>query len=146
MLKSYSINCGNYRESVEQLRTVANAKENVAESMVLRKNATKIERFFNSTPTEKEINAFNIFGKRIDKKSVIVYFDTLDGSVEYEYMLIADDGTHYEKNELNLNNFPLLTEDEIYSKAEEVRLSRNEYSESGDYWESMEAEEDCGVW
>lgn len=146
MLKSYSINCGNYRESVEQLRTVANAKENVAESMVLRKNATKIERFFNSTPTEKEINAFNIFGKCIDKKSVIVYFDTLDGSVEYEYMLIADDGTHYEKNELNLNNFPLLTEDEIYSKAEEVRLSRNEYSESGDYWESMEAEEDCGVW
>jgi hypothetical protein len=114
--------------------------------MVLRKTATTIERFIESPASAREIAALKSIGQKLDSKSVIVYADTIEGTVEYEYMLIAECGTHYERNELNLNNFPLLTEDQIYSKAEEVRLSRNEYSESGDYWESVEAEEDCGVW
>lgn len=146
MLRSYTITADNCLSAVSQLRKIANSKDITAEAMVLRKTATTIERFIESPASAREIAALKSIGQKLDSKSVIVYADTIEGTVEYEYMLIAECGTHYERNELNLNNFPLLTEDQIYSNAEEVRLSRNEYSESGDYWESVEAEEDCGVW
>lgn len=128
MLRQYTINSDNYFDSVTQLRRIAYHKQDVYEAMVLRKTATMIEKFMESMPTSREKTAAKKLGHTLDTKSVVVYSDTEDGTVEYEYMLIADDGTHFERNELNLNNFPLLTENEISKRSKEVRLQRDEYS------------------
>jgi len=134
MLIQYTINNDNYVESVNQLRQMADSKTDIYEAMVLRKTATMIDKFMQTSPTSIEIKSAERLGHKLDTKSVVVYSDTIEGTVEYEYMLIADDGTHFERNELNFNSFPLLTEDEIYQRAEEVRSQRDEYSESSNSW------------
>lgn len=147
MLRSFEINADNYVESVRQMRAIADSTETSSEAMVIRKTATTIEKFMESSATEEELEALSYLNQELDSKRVLVYADTIEGAVEYEYMLTAKDGNNYERNELSSrSNFPLLTEDEIYTRAEEVRLKRDEYSESGDYWEDPEAEEDYDLW
>ena len=147
MLKSFEINADNYVESVRSLRAIAESSDSSSEAMVIRKTATTIERFLESPASEEELEALSYLNQELDSKRVLVYANTIEGAVEYEYMLTAKDGNNYERNELSSrSNFPLLTENEIYTRAEEVRFRRDEYSKSGDYWEDREAEEDLDLW
>jgi len=147
MLKSFEINADNYVESVRSLRAIAESSDSSSEAMVIRKTATTIERFLESPASEEELEALAYLNQELDSKRVLVYANTIEGAVEYEYMLTAKDGNNYERNELSSrSNFPLLTENEIYTRAEEVRFRRDEYSKSGDYWEDREAEEDLDLW
>ena len=147
MLRSTEITVDNYTEAVEAMRLTAKGLEDKYESMVIRKTASIIEKFIEQPAKEKELESLRFLNQELDTKKVIVYTDSNEGPPEYEYMLVTKNGECYERNELNArDSFPLLTEEEIYSRAEEVRSKRDEHTESGDYWESIKEEEDYDIW
>ena len=149
MLKCKRVTTDNYAEEVQHLRNVANAQPEYADMFACKKAATELEKFFKKPIEDYHNPLTERLGISFVDRALLVYTDKEQGDEWQEFMLITEDGTHYELQEVSGHKrtaFPLLTKEELKERCKEAREIYRESTESGDYWESIKEEEDYDLW
>jgi hypothetical protein len=131
-LKKYDITPENYLDECHHLRAVAAVQPTPKDGKELRKLATKIQRFFETPIEEHSTSASDRVGLTFVDRVIFNYYDRSKKSTSRlrewsEFMLIAEDGNHYEIGEISQHgrrDFPLLSEAEILREAKIVRSQR----------------------
>lgn len=132
----------NYLEYCKGLNLAAEALEEYSKRSQKRL-ATRIRKHVNCDPSTLGCKGLERIG--IEPVKAIVQIWNLDGEVSHEFVVVGSDDNCYELEEAR-NTELILSHEEIYSLAEEIRFKRDEYSSNSDYWEDQEAIEDLDLW
>ena len=154
MLRKYDTTIENYEDEVAHLQFVAKHQPTKGVGGRCLAEASKIREFFEKPLEDHETAGTKRLGLKFVDRVIFNWHDDSRSEVSRErrwteFMLIAEDGNHYEVDEISdsgRRSFPLWSAEEISERAYNTRGMFDEPTSECCEWEDCEAETNSSIW